>query len=346
MDQSAWVMAPLVLVAVFVTSAVAKLRDRQSTSSAIALLRLPAVATRSWVPVALPIGELALSGAMVTPWSWLVRLASVVCLALCILYWIVIGRAMRFDPRPTCGCFGRIGDQRVGGRTLLRNSMFVALAVAFVGWAARGRTVPAAVADFQAGEWAWVCASLLTVLVTWFVVGRPAEVSGSKAVAPKRWDPAAEDDEADYIRTPIPHVTLLSPDKEPMTLHEMASARAQLLVFVRCGCGSTYEGIARMPEWQATLPALDVRMVSTVKLPDPTPELPTGEAWRDHGGMAYTALNMGGSPSAVLLGADGLLAGGPVNGMAEIEQFVADIAEALAEAGAEAPADSTADASV
>ena len=39
-----------------------------------------------------------------------------------------------------------------------------------------------------------------------------------------------------------------------------------------------------------------------------------------------------GSPVAVLLGADGLLAGGPVHGVAEIEQFVADIAEQLGEA--------------
>ena len=48
---------------------------------------------------------------------------------------------------------------------------------------------------------------------------------------------------------------------------------------------------------------------------------------------AYNALNMPGTLSAVLLGADGLIAGGPVNGNEEIERFVEEIAEALAEAG-------------
>ena len=46
--------------------------------------------------------------------------------------------------------------------------------------------------------------------------------------------------------------------------------------------------------------------------------------------------------AAVLLGADGLLAGGPVSGIEEVREFVGAIAEALAESAADQPlADAT-----
>ena len=53
----------------------------------------------------------------------------------------------------------------------------------------------------------------------------------------------------------------------------------------------------------------------------------------DPAARAYIALTMPGTSSAVLLGADRLVAGGPVLGTAEVEAFVDEIAEALAEAG-------------
>ena len=47
--------------------------------------------------------------------------------------------------------------------------------------------------------------------------------------------------------------------------------------------------------------------------------------------VAVAALAVGASPGAVLLGADGLTAGGPVNGIEAIEEFVQQIAEQLRE---------------
>ena len=47
---------------------------------------------------------------------------------------------------------------------------------------------------------------------------------------------------------------------------------------------------------------------------------------------ARTALGGTGAPSAVLLGADGQLAGGPVNGGSAVIEFVQEIREQLAEA--------------
>ena len=88
-----------------------------------------------------------------------------------------------------------------------------------------------------------------------------------------------------------------------------------------------------MNRWAQTLPQLEVRLLSSLK-PESLPEeiRPDGAVAYDHAGLAQKALELSGSPVAVLLGADGLLAGGPVHGVAEIEQFVADIAEQLGEA--------------
>ena len=47
--------------------------------------------------------------------------------------------------------------------------------------------------------------------------------------------------------------------------------------------------------------------------------------------FVYEALRLRGTPSAVLLGADGMLAGGPVAGHDAISTFVADVEAELAE---------------
>ena len=62
----------------------------------------------------------------------------------------------------------------------------------------------------------------------------------------------------------------------------------------------------------------------------------------DHEWAALKAVGGYGTPSAVLLGADGLLAGGPVGGGDEVREFVDDIIAQLAQA-AVGPGDSVAD---
>ena len=88
-----------------------------------------------------------------------------------------------------------------------------------------------------------------------------------------------------------------------------------------------------MARWRELLPQLEVRLLTSVH-PDSLPEdlRPEGAVAYDHVGLVQSALDLSGSPSAVLLGADGLLAGGPVHGLEEIEAFVTDIADQLADA--------------
>ncbi|MFP5416600.1 MAG: TlpA family protein disulfide reductase [Actinomycetes bacterium] len=168
----------------------------------------------------------------------------------------------------------------------------------------------------------------------------PAHAARAQDAARDQRDPAGPPDAGnepdadgagdDYERTPIPTVVVLDADGEPRTLHELAARRAQLLVSVTCHCGSSDRAVTSVAGWQDRLPAVDVSVLSTLR----AERLPLGGSTTrvlyDHQGLARRALGLRQSPEAILLGADGLVAGGPVTGADEIELFVGDIAEQLA----------------
>ncbi len=323
-------MMPLLLAAVLAFSAVAKLRDRPATLSAIGLLRLPRFLRQPWVAVALPAGELALAAALLLPWTPAVVAAAGATLVLMVTYWGVIARAMTFDPRPSCGCFGRIGDQSVSERTLVRNTLLVAAAVAALWWSLAGHTVPTTLAAFGAAQWWWLVALLLVAAVAVLILGGGAGASAQPPQAPYFPEqPAAQDvaaEEEGYVRAPIPAAVLQSPEGDNRLLVELARERAQLLIFYTCGCTPAAETDALVPEWRRRLPALDIRSVVTFPA---APDSFTEPVWLDHGALAYQAFGMFGHPCAVLLGADGWLAGGPVAGLEQLAEFVDEIEAVL-----------------
>lgn len=325
-------LVAIVLAAVLATSALAKWRDRPATISAIRLLRLPGWLQAPWVSTALPIGEVVLAAGLLAPWHPIALASTVATALLLLVYLVVIARAMTFTPRPSCGCFGRIGDQRVTARTVVRNAILLAGSLVVLGSSLQGGTVPTALAG---APWAWVAAGLYAVVVTALIVG-PGTSGGAASPLPSHHEsqsvpdslggPTAGELELDYIRTPVPHSLLIDPEGRPRLLSELTLRKAQLLVFVTCACGSTIATIPRIAAWQELLPELDVRIVTNASKPDIG--LPVSW-WLDHGAVTYTALGMVGSPAAVLLGTDGQLAGGPVSGLADIEVFVTDIVAEL-----------------
>lgn len=338
----ALVLAPLTLAAVLVLSGLAKLRDPQSTASMIALLRLPAVLRHRAVPRGLPVLELVTAVLLVTPWRWPYAVGAALSLGLFAVFLVVIARAMTFDPRPTCGCFGRVGDHRVNARTVTRNVILLGLAVVAAWLAVADRPAGAVLGDLTAGGWLWLLMAAVLAAVAVLVLG-----GGDRGAAPTTGGhrhgstgagglltAGEQPDELDYERRPIPRGVLLSEDLDVVPLRRLARERAQLLVLVNCWCGATFESIGRLARWRGALPELDVQLVHTHR-----PWVEAGLAgaegvWWDPGSTVYDALLAGTSPAAVLLGADGLLAGGPVNGVEAIEELVAQIAEQLAEASA------------
>lgn len=142
-----------------------------------------------------------------------------------------------------------------------------------------------------------------------------------------------EPQELDYVRRPIPNAVLLDDGGAPHTLYEMVAERPQLLISIDCLCASARTAVEQLARWQERLPILDVRLVTQFR-PQEGALTPEQErmAFYDHVGLASRSLRLQGQVSAVLLGADGMLAGGPVEGVDEVTAFVDDIAEEIAEA--------------
>ena len=351
--SSALMLVPVTLVLVLLVSAVAKLKARASTASAVRLLRVPGFLKPDWVAAVLPPAEIVLALAMLSPWLPLAQVAAGAALGLFAAYWVVIARAMTFDPRPSCGCFGQIGDQRVTAKTLWRNTVLLAGAAVFV-WMtwAQSVTVFSFFADATSREWLLLLGAAYLVLVAWFVFSPPAQVR--QRSSRRRQGQAADDHdraadvaatadpattvsagpaEDEYVRVPIPDAILLDPERDPHTLLQLTAQEPVLLVFITCGCPSTYESWRRLPGWAQRLPQVRVLGVETYRLGALDIDGVRERLFYDPASKAFQALQMPGTSSAILLGADGLVAGGPVLGNDKIEEFVAEIEEALAEAG-------------
>lgn len=347
--HSAFALAPLTLAAVLVFSGLAKLPDPDSTHSMMRLLRLPGAITSAATARLVPWAELVVAALLLTPWRWSFAVGALAATLLFLAFWVIVARAMTFDPRPTCGCFGRVGDHRINARTVARNSVLLALAVVTSVISLQGDTGAGLLAGFGTGDWVWLVLAVALAAVAVLVLGgssgprplsarqrrrlerqragqRTADGSGADATTGPDTDGAD-----DYVRSPIPDGLLIGRDHEVRSLPRLAAQQAQLLVLANCWCGSTIVAIEALPAWRERLPQLGVQLVHTLA-PWDEPRLARLDGiWWDPGAKVYTALQSGVSPAAVLLGADGLLAGGPVNGVEEIAQFVEDIAGELAQ---------------
>lgn len=338
-------LAPVTLAAVLVLSGLAKLPDPRATHSMMTLLRLPRPVATATVARVVPWLELAVAVLLLTPWRWSFAVGTLAAIGLFGIFWVIVARAMTFDPRPTCGCFGRVGDHRITGRTVARNSILLALALLSAWVALEGRTGTGLLAGFRAGDWWWVLLAVALAAVAVLVLGgapggqvtgaprgqrRAARERAEERAAATGADAGAsgaDDGPDDGVRTLVPDGFVVGGDLTTLTLRSLTSQQAQLLVLASCWCGSTVAAIERLPAWREALPQLGVQLVHTHAPWDEARLAGLPGVWWDPHGVLYAQLGSGASPAAVLLGADGLLAAGPVNGVDEIEQLVADLAE-------------------
>lgn len=312
----------LTLAAVLVTSAIAKLRDVRATRDAFDALRVPRFVPAGPAATALPWLEIALAVLLLlSPAGWLVPVT--VALALLMLaYTGLVARALGFDEPVTCSCFGSLGRHDVGRTTLARNVLLTALAAAAVWFAADGGSAPSALAELDGAGWSALVATAAAAAVAVLVVG----------VSPARAGHDGDEVLLDYERQAIPYAVLALPDGRTSTLAELARTQARLLVVLNPHCGPCTRTAVRLDGWAARLdPAVGVLAV----YPDPAA---AGSA-TEHSpelGVVEPELNVRrlfaiGTPAAVLLGADGFLAGGPVAGEDEVAEFVAEVLAAVTE---------------
>lgn len=326
-------LPPLVLAVLLAVSGVAKLLAPADTRSAFHQLRLPRWLADGPAPGLLPWGELVLAALLLVlprPASFVVAGAALV---LVVLYLVVILRALRFPYPVTCGCFGRLGLGEVTTRTAWRNLVLVVVAVLTVVSAGAERSVVVRLLDASAVTWAWLGLLLLGAGLVLLTFGAAATSPSSPAPQPAA--PAdAEDELLDYERRPIPFGLLEDAHGARLPLTTLAREQAHLLVFVSPGCGSCAAVMPQVREWDEALGPVVVRAVVAVPVADAVAVQPTLEGVTWHDPEAQVLMTFGaGTPSAVLLGTDGLLAGGPALGRDAIEELVRDVRDQLLEAG-------------
>lgn len=345
----------LLLAAVLVVSGLAKARDRESVTESFITLQLPPWLTRSAAPALLPWGELVLAVALIVLGGWLGGLAAVAAVVLFAAYLWVIGRALAFDHPVECGCLGRLGLGVVGRVTVIRNVVLLALAWwALVDQIAADRSVTSRWLDADGAGWAWlgvVAVSVVTAALmvyagqdrTSTAVGSAPEadapayaIGGADSVAADAADAdAAEDGPADYERTPTPYLPLHRPDGGIVPLRALAADRARAIVMINPGCGACVPVLDALPDFRRRAPQIGVHLLfgypEAAENPYVTPEMLGDEWFIDKEGLVSISMQLG-SPSAFLLGADGYLAGGPVQGREDVIEFFDDIATALEEA--------------
>lgn len=316
----------LILAAVMLSSAIAKIRHPDDLRG-WAELGVPAAFRREWLLRAHPWAELALGVALAALGGALGLLAAVIAVALMAAYTLLVWRAWSKSRQngsdATCACFG--APAPVSAVTVVRNAwlLLIAVAAASTIW-----TTPLAGGALAAlgEEWGWLLALLAAAFTSAIIVWRGPAPAEALAVA----RPDSVDDELEYVRVRTPAVPVTYGDGRVTNLRLLASMRPILLLSVSETCGACARVVEQVPAWRRLLPEIDVRLlIPQPPLESRLTEVEHPQSLHDPDGYVRGSISDWSFPTAVLLGVDGQLAGGPETGAVAIESFVADIYESL-----------------
>ena len=112
----------VVLAAVFVRAAAAKLARPRDAAAGFDALGVPAPAAMAWL---VPAAELAVATLLVA----VPRAGGVAALVLLVPFTLVLARAVRAGVLTGCACFGSSSRRPVSGRDLVRNGVLAAMAL-------------------------------------------------------------------------------------------------------------------------------------------------------------------------------------------------------------------------
>ena len=318
-----------ILVVTLTASGIAKAKDPSSTVEGILNLGLDSVAPLKLTPAVLPWAELVLAAGLLFAPGPLFPVFAIASCALMMFYLVVIARALATGRTEGCNCFGKKSAAPVSRYTLIRN---IALTVAgiltvvasFVG----GKAVVYELVGLNGSGWLWAVGAVLIALTLW-AIQRGESLAEPAPDIPEVVLPSAADESEDYVRVPIPYASIYTTDGRVTTLRDMSRVQARVLFFASPTCGSCTPILKTIPRWQKLLPQLGLHPVFSseekIRQAHKLEKLDEGvEALVDpkHAAMH----NFGrGTPMAVILGSDGMLAGGPVAGTSDVKQLMDDL---------------------
>jgi thiol-disulfide isomerase/thioredoxin len=317
-DQGVWIVR-LILGAVFALSAFGKLADRPGTRKAVAEFGVPAGQVNA-VAWSLPAAEACLAGALLpgatAPWAGLAAL-----LLLCV-FTIAVVRLLRRGQRPACSCLGAMSEEPIGLVTVARNAVLMILAVAATWGSLYRPKVPGALPPDRAVGLAALAA--VGAVLCWLagqvrMLRRQVDRQALSTLGPEGLPPGS-----------------LAPEFElygslgGRTSMEQLLARGTtvLLVFTHPGCDICATLAGELPRWQERL--RDRLTIVVIANGDAEENFAWGRE-RGLGSMpllvqqgneAALRYRVRGTPSAVLVTADGRIAAPVARGPIAIRELI------------------------
>ncbi|MDY6054819.1 MauE/DoxX family redox-associated membrane protein [Micrococcus sp.] len=325
-------------------SGAAKLRTGEDVQQTFTRLRVPRPWNAPLLARAFPLCELLLAVALVQPFTVLRIVAGVGAVALFSAFLVLVVRVK--GDGVSCGCFGQASVAPISGSTVVRNVLFLLLAVlalleAVVSFGEAGAGIawlPLTGFGSAVPLWGTLVAVLLAACA--FLVGResvaPSSAEGGPLEAAPSSDAPQPSEDGEPERVPFPDAVVVEGGTY-RSLHEVVRSGAVLGLRLSTGCGSCQDVIARLPEFADALGPVRLRVFVPQHVPGQEPALgaiPRELVALDPQGAAATGLGLNVFPSAVLLGTDLLTAGGPVFGSGEVQALLEEVREIMA---AEAP---------
>ncbi|MCV7513057.1 hypothetical protein M3D98_001735 [Micrococcus luteus] len=320
----------------------AKVRAREDMWAVFTRLKVPRALAAPWLARAFPWLELLLGAALLSPFPALRLFAGAAAVALFTAFLVLVVRAQ--DDGVSCGCFGEASAAPISRTTVVRNVVFLALAVLALAEGIVSLAVHGAGLDWQplaafgAGAWAWALLVSVLLATAAFLAGResvPATPDVASATptpeAPAAVDPA---DGVEPERHPFPDAVVVA-DGEYTGLHRLVADGAVVALRLSTGCGSCARVIERLPEFVNRLGPVRARVLvprhgTGHEHAPPRGHIPHDLVLEDPAGAAIRALGLTSYPSAVLLGTDRLTAGGPVFGADAVRDLLEEVAEIMA----------------
>jgi Methylamine utilisation protein MauE/AhpC/TSA family len=320
-DLGVWI-ARLVLAAVFALSALGKFADRPGTRRAVAEFGVPAgrVSVVAW---GLPAVEACLAGGLLpgvtAAWAGLAGL-----LLLC-AFTIAVARLLRRGLRPSCSCLGALSEEPIGPATLVRNAVLIVLAAA-VTWGSEWRPgVPGALPTGRAAEVAVLVG--IGAVLGW--------LAGQVRVLRRQVDRQALSmlgAEGLPAGSVAPEFELAgSLDGRTSLARLLAGGTSALLVFAHPECEICATLAGELPRWQERL--RDRLTIAVIANGDIEENLAWGRerglgdvpVLVQTGNEAALRYRVRGTPSAVLVTADGRIAAPVARGPIAIRELIISV---------------------
>lgn len=320
----------------------AKVRAREDMWAVFTRLKVPRALAAPWLARAFPWLELLLGAALLSPFPALRLFAGAAAVALFTAFLVLVVRAK--GDGISCGCFGEASAAPISRWTVVRNVVFLVLAVlALVEGIASFQTQDAVVwiplTAFGSAAWAWGLVVALLLATASFLVGRESvpPADDARSVARSSGTTAGVDGQEggdDPERHPFP-AAVVTTGSSYRSLHDLVAEGAVVALRLSPGCGSCARVIGRLPEFVDRLGPVRARVLvprhgTGQEHAPPRGHIPHDLVLEDPAGAAIRALGLTSYPSAVLLGTDRLTAGGPVFGADAVLDLLEEVAEIMA----------------